>query len=223
MDSNQELQLQTASESASSSVLLEYGIETVAALTAILFFTGWQYAHAYFGTFGIGLVSQLEVDVTHYLVWAYPPIMAVKWWLFGAVCLFILVSLFFPKIKVGIRIYGKRILLIVVLISFWSISSIARSVGVEHGQRDIDSGATLLPTVIVTLRDSELAKRISLLPTHSLGESSYLLLGHHRSVYFLVKATYSGGLRPNTPRVILVPSEVIATIEVIYPKETQDE
>lgn len=204
-------------------VLSDYGIETAAALTAILFFTGWQYAHAYFGTFGIGLVSQLEVDVTYYLVWAFAPLMAIKWWIVGIVILASASRSIVLKYIPAIQLYATKILIVLVLLAFWGTSWVARSVGSEHGLRDIDAGTTLLPVVKVTLRDSELAKRISLLPAHPLAESTYLLLGHHRSIYLLVRASYAGGLQVGAPRVILVPDEVIATVEIVSLKEDQSE
>lgn len=210
---------QPTASSAEPLILSDYGLETVAVLTAIIFFTGWQYAQSYYGVFGVGLVSQLDLDVTYYLVWAYTPLIEYVWWIVCAVVIVVVIHSLGLRLLPNWRGYVSRSLILIALIIFWAFSTLAKDVGKKHGRRDLDAGSTMLPIVKITLRDSELTKKIGWLPTHPLGINRYLLLGHHRSTYILVQTTNSGGLQESGPRIVIVPDEIVATVEIISLEE----
>ncbi|MGB9149488.1 MAG: hypothetical protein WCB36_04505 [Burkholderiales bacterium] len=199
------------------------GLEITAVLFAALFVMGWGYAQAYFSTFRVNLYTELDIDVMTYPILAWRVILETK-------SLVILIAIFFAILYMaidnwlwGLMSFLKRnsiIFLPIIVVSFFFTYGKAFDVGYADALRDMDEKNSQLPRVEIVLAKEVDVRQVNG-PDKPLEYPCKLLLGHHRSVYFLVNCIQEKGLQQRVPLVVLVPDAVISAITIEKKKEKQ--
>jgi hypothetical protein len=195
-------------------------LQSLTALAALLFLIGWTYGHAYYGTLGIGL-NQLEIPVTSYMVWCRTLMFEKP-----------VVLLFLPGLLISLRwwlpwVLPDRwkhivpsvnpvvwILLVYLLVAIYGPFVVNR-LGHRHAERDAHQQTTTLPKIILQLKTppGEDEYFLDTLREQNISDGAYIFLGQHRDVYYVMP--YRGALRVNQPLVVVLPRELIGTIQVM--------
>jgi hypothetical protein len=203
-----------------------YLLELTALLTAVIFLTGWEYGHAYFSVFGVGL-TQLDVTVPYFFVLAYRPLVA------GYSVLLVVAGLLFvlprypdlrrwfkrrwpsnPIVQQLPSISTRTLMLLGVISLFLLLRPLVEPIGEQDAMRDLFAETTMLPAVSVTLKESEQALGVRLKKAGIL-EGQYYLLGHHKTSYYLVPPRRRSSISITPPLVIILPDERVAAVRIL--------
>jgi hypothetical protein len=196
-----------SSPSPSDKAVIEHPIEFAAIFTALLFFGGWQYARYYYAQFGVGIVSNLELDLSYYLIWASAPIVQY----FGyVVCVVVVLALYSLVIETSGDSVSRRVRRAthvfywpLVLLAFYSVAKVSEDLGQNDGFRDANAATSLLPRIKITYRNE------------SIFPESYLYLGHHRRTYVLIPIVQFESIqKASSPRAVLLPEDQVKKAEV---------
>jgi hypothetical protein len=195
----------SSSKSAQEAVLFE----STALATAIAFFAGWEYARAYYGTFGLSM-DLLEIQIPTFFVWSYRPIIHYWYWAGFLLLAFAVLNFIRQSITGWVLSIVNFILICLLLLAFPATSSLSRTVGTADGSRDITSPSDAFPLVTLHLKDPDRAIRNSL--REAIGvihEGQYYLLGLHHQMYFFLPIS-----QREDQIVLFVPSESISSVIV---------
>lgn len=182
-------------------------LETTAIATAIAFFSGWEYARAYYQVFRIkpGL---LEVQVPTYFVWAYRPLM--EYWYYAAAAIVLVTVLnHIRRTLDGWKQYAVNTTILLILLFIFPLASyLSREVGHRDGIVNIQSPEEYFPLVSVRLKDPESSDRNALRDGIGVVHGGdYFLFGLHRGMYYLLKINSAPSEGP-----MLIPEEAISSI-----------
>jgi hypothetical protein len=204
-----------------------YLLEATALLAAVIFLTGWEYGHAYYSVFGVGL-TQLEVDVPHFFVWARRPLLE-RWYVtLPIVVVALLVLPGYPDIRGWLRHSEFQrwlpkmnnpslFLLVGVVLLFVLLPPLAGMVGEHDGMRDLFDDTTTLAPVSITLKEPDQPLRAHQRRAGILG-GQYYLLGHHKTAYYLVPPRRQNSISITPPRVLVLPDELVAAVRILEPE-----